>query len=128
MENHWGERAVKDQMQIVRLGVTFTRAKRPKHLLETKNTVSKLSFEIFFLVFIAKNPPTAYLLFLMPRQADKVLQCDDFLGWTVSSLKDFLLLRRLKQMGKKSELVAWANLSAEKRGLLTSAILQWHQD
>lgn len=34
---------------------------------------------------------------LMPRQAEEVLQYDDFLGWTVSSLKDFLSLRGLKQ-------------------------------
>ena len=44
----------------------------------------------------------------MPRQADEVLQYDDFLGWTVSSLKDFLSLRGLKKTGKKSELVARA--------------------
>lgn len=44
----------------------------------------------------------------MPRQAEDVLQYDDFLGWTVSSLKDFLSLRGLKQTGRKSELVARA--------------------
>ena len=44
----------------------------------------------------------------MPRQAEEVLHYDDFLGWTVSSLKDFLSLRRLKQTGRKSELVARA--------------------
>lgn len=44
----------------------------------------------------------------MPRQAEEVLQYDDFLGWTVSSLKDFLSLRGLKQTGRKSELVARA--------------------
>lgn len=44
----------------------------------------------------------------MPRQAEEVLEYDDFLGWTVSSLKDFLSLRGLKQTGKKSELVARA--------------------
>ena len=44
----------------------------------------------------------------MPRQAEEVLQYDDFLGWTVSSLKDFPSLRGLKQTGRKSELVARA--------------------
>ena len=44
----------------------------------------------------------------MPRQAEDILQYDDFLGWTVSSLKDFLSLRGLKQTGHKSELVARA--------------------
>ncbi|CAH3022078.1 unnamed protein product, partial [Porites evermanni] len=33
---------------------------------------------------------------------------EDFLGWTVSSLTDFLLLRGLKQTGRKPELVARA--------------------
>ena len=31
----------------------------------------------------------------MPRQAEEVLQYEDFLSWTVSSLKDFLSLRGL---------------------------------
>ena len=44
----------------------------------------------------------------MPRQAEEVLQYEDFLGWTVSSLKDFLSLRGLKQTGRKPELVARA--------------------
>ena len=44
----------------------------------------------------------------MPRQAAEVLEYDDFLGWTVSSLKDFLSLRGLKQTGRKSELIARA--------------------
>ncbi|CAH3184501.1 unnamed protein product [Porites lobata] len=44
----------------------------------------------------------------MPRQAEEVLEYDDFLGWTVSSLKDFLSLRGLKQTGRKSELIARA--------------------
>lgn len=33
---------------------------------------------------------------------------EDFLNWTVSSLKDFLAIRGLKQTGKKGELVARA--------------------
>jgi len=44
----------------------------------------------------------------MPQQAEEVLQYDYFLSWTVSSLKDFLSLRGLKQTGRKSELVARA--------------------
>lgn len=44
----------------------------------------------------------------MPRQAEEVLQYEDFLSWTVSSLKDFLSLRGLKQTGRKPELVARA--------------------
>ena len=44
----------------------------------------------------------------MPRQAAEVLQYEDFLGGTVSSLKDFLSLRGLKQTGRKPELVARA--------------------
>lgn len=40
----------------------------------------------------------------MPRQAEEVLQYKDFLGWTISSLKDFLSLRGLKQSGRKPEL------------------------
>ena len=32
VQNYWGERAVKDQMQMVNLGVAFTRAKRAKYL------------------------------------------------------------------------------------------------
>ena len=44
----------------------------------------------------------------MPRQAEEVLQYEDFLGWTVSSHKDFLSLRGLKQTGRKPELVARA--------------------
>ena len=44
----------------------------------------------------------------MPRQAEEVLQYEDFLGWTVSSLKDFLSLRGLEQTGRKPELVARA--------------------
>ena len=44
----------------------------------------------------------------MPRQAEEVLQYEDFLGGTVSSLKDFLSLRGLKQTGRKPELVARA--------------------
>ena len=44
----------------------------------------------------------------MPRQAEEVLQYEDFLGGTVSSLKDFLSLRALKQTGRKPELVVRA--------------------
>ena len=44
----------------------------------------------------------------MPRQAVEALQYEDFLGWTVSSLKDFLSLRGLKQTDRKPELVARA--------------------
>ena len=44
----------------------------------------------------------------MPQQAEEVLQYEDFLGGTVSSLKDFLSLRGLKQTGRKPELVARA--------------------
>ena len=44
----------------------------------------------------------------MPRKAEEVLQYEDFLGWTVLSLKDFLSLRGLKQTGQKPELVAGA--------------------
>ena len=46
----------------------------------------------------------------MPRQGEEVLEYDDFLDWTVSSLKDFLSLRGFKQTDRKSELVARANL------------------
>ena len=41
----------------------------------------------------------------MPRQVEEVLHYEDFLGWTVSSLKD---LRGLKKTGPKSDLVARA--------------------
>jgi len=44
----------------------------------------------------------------MPQHAEEVLQHEDFLGWTLSSLKDFLSLRGLKQTGQKPELVARA--------------------
>ena len=44
--------------------------------------------------------------FLIPRQAEEVLQCEDLLGWTVSSLKDVLSLKGLKQTGRKPQLVA----------------------
>ena len=44
----------------------------------------------------------------MPRQAEEVLQYEDFLSWTFSSLKDFLSLGGLKQTGRKPELVARA--------------------
>ena len=44
----------------------------------------------------------------MPRQGEEALEYDDFLGWTISSLKDFLSLRRRKQTGRNSEFVARA--------------------
>ena len=44
----------------------------------------------------------------MPRQAEEVLQYEDLLSWTVSSLKYFLSLRGLKQTGRNPELVARA--------------------
>ena len=44
----------------------------------------------------------------MPRQAEETFEYDDFLSWTVTSLKDFLALRGLKQTGTKAELVARA--------------------
>ena len=44
----------------------------------------------------------------MPRQAEETLEYQDFVNWTVTSLKDFLALRGLKQTGKKAELVARA--------------------
>ena len=44
----------------------------------------------------------------MPRQAEKTFQYYDFLSWTVTSLKDFLTLRGLKQTGTKAELVTRA--------------------
>lgn len=44
----------------------------------------------------------------MPWQAEEVLQYEDFLGWTVSSLKDSLSLRGLKKTSQKPELVARA--------------------
>lgn len=44
----------------------------------------------------------------MPRQAEEKLEYQDFLNWTLTSLKDFLALRGLKQTGKKAELVARA--------------------
>ena len=44
----------------------------------------------------------------MPRQAKESLEYQDFLNWTVTSLKDFLAHRGLKQTGKKAELVARA--------------------
>ena len=47
---------------------------------------------------------------MKPQQREEVLEYDDFLDWTVSSLKDFLSLRGFKQTDRKSELVARANL------------------
>ena len=42
----------------------------------------------------------------MVRNGEEVLEYDNFLDWTVSSLKDFLSLRGFKQTDRKSELVA----------------------
>ena len=42
------------------------------------------------------------------NQLEETLEYDDFLHWTVSSLKDFLALRGLKQSGLKAELIARA--------------------
>lgn len=50
------------------------------------------------------------------RQPEETLEYDDFLSWTVSSLKDFLAVRGLKQSGKKAELVARA-FGAHELGL-----------
>ena len=69
-------------------------------------TLSFLNHFIFFSDFSPRRISERSVL--MPRQAEEVLQYDDFLGWTVSSLKDFLSLRGLKQTGLKSELVARA--------------------
>ena len=42
------------------------------------------------------------------KQPEETLEYEDFLSWTVTSLKDFLAIRGLKQSGKKAELVARA--------------------
>lgn len=42
------------------------------------------------------------------KQPEETLEYDDFLSWTVTSLKDFLAVRGLKQSGEKAELVARA--------------------
>ena len=42
------------------------------------------------------------------NQPEETLEYDDFLHWTVSSLKDFLALKGLKQSGLKAELIARA--------------------
>ena len=42
------------------------------------------------------------------NQPEETLEYNDFLHLTVSSLKDFLVLRALKQSGPKAELVARA--------------------
>ena len=44
----------------------------------------------------------------MLRQAEEKLEYQDFLNFTLTSLRDFLALRGLKQTGKKAELVARA--------------------
>ena len=40
------------------------------------------------------------------EQPDDSLSYEDFLNWTVTTLKDFLGIRGLKQTGRKAELVA----------------------
>ena len=47
-------------------------------------------------------------LFMATNQPEEKLEYEDFVGLTVTSLKDFLELRGLKQSGKKVELVARA--------------------
>ena len=42
------------------------------------------------------------------KQPEETLNYEDFLSWTVTSLKDYLGIRRLKQSGKKEELLARA--------------------
>ena len=42
------------------------------------------------------------------KQPEEELHYEDFLLWTVNSLKDFLVLRGLKQSGRKPELIARA--------------------
>ena len=42
------------------------------------------------------------------KQPEEELHYEDFLHWTVNSLKDFLALRGLKQSGRKAELIARA--------------------
>ena len=44
----------------------------------------------------------------MPRQAEEKLEYQDFLNFTLTSLRDFLALRGLKQTGKRAELAATA--------------------
>ena len=65
-------------------------------------------FKSFYIFFIFSPRRISERSVLMPRQAEEALQYDDFLGWTVSSLKDFLSLRGLKQTDRKSELVSRA--------------------
>ena len=44
----------------------------------------------------------------MPRQAEEKLEYQDFFNFTLTSLRDFLALRGLKQTGKIAEHVARA--------------------
>lgn len=44
----------------------------------------------------------------MSKQPEETLEYEDFLGWTTTSLKDYLAIRGLKQGGNKPELVARA--------------------
>ena len=44
----------------------------------------------------------------MPRQGEETFKYKDFVGWTTTTLKDFLALRGPSQSGKKEELVARA--------------------
>ena len=73
-------------------------------------SLCRFLFKSFYIFFHFTPGRISERSVLMPRQAlpEEVLQYDDFLGWTVSSLKDFLSLRGLKQTGRKSELVARA--------------------
>ena len=42
------------------------------------------------------------------EQSDDSLSYEDFLNWTLTTLKDFLGIRGLKRTGRKAELVARA--------------------
>ena len=102
VQNYWGERAAKHKLQMVdSCGISCVDISYSKILL------GELSF-LHVLYFCRFNSGRGNWIFVMPRQAEEVLQYEDFLGWTVSSLKDFLSLRGLKQTGRKPELVARA--------------------
>ena len=88
VQNYWGERAAKHKLQMV--DISFDGRSWSGRILE--GLLLKLVVNVI----------------LMPRQAEEVLQYEDFLSWTVSPLKDFLSLRGLKQTGRKPELVARA--------------------
>ncbi|PFX16729.1 Uncharacterized protein K02A2.6 [Stylophora pistillata] len=49
-----------------------------------------------------------FMSYSMPRQDEETLEYEDFVHWTVLSLKDFLALPGLKQTGLKNELVSGA--------------------